>query len=127
VSWTVRVDPVRRVSYVRASGVVRIHDIQAMQMALAAQPCFNPAFPFIFDLREIDDLALSWVDMRQLILASPMDPSTKRAIVVGRIGTLGAARVYELTREWMTGEHAARSFETIDEAIVWLGIEPFQA
>ena len=127
MSWTVRVDPVGRISYVRASGVVRIGDISAMQMALAAQPRFDPTFPFLFDLRDVDDLALSWVDIRHAILASPMDHSTRRAIVVKSIGALGTARVYEVTREWMTGEHAARAFESFEEAVAWLGVERFQS
>jgi hypothetical protein len=125
--WTVRVDPVQRISYVRASGVVRIDDVSAMQMALAAQPRFDPTFPFLCDLRDVEDLSLSWADIRQAILASPMDHSTRRAIVVRSIGTLGTARVYEVTREWMTGEHAARAFESFEEAVAWLGVERFQS
>ena len=43
--FSIHVDPVRRVSYVRMSDTVTFDDLGAAQRALVAEPAFDPTFP----------------------------------------------------------------------------------
>ena len=123
MAFSIRVDPVRRVSYVGMSGTVTFDDLAAAQRALAAEPAFNPAFPLLLDLFDADDVRLTRREMQSLVGISALAPSTRRAILVGGRGVLGMARLYETIRENDTATDVVRACQTLEEAAAWLMID----
>ena len=123
MSFSIRVDPIRRVSYVRLSGAVMFDDLASAQRALAVEPAFDPTFPLLLDLRDADDVRLTRREMQSLAGVSALAPSTRRAILVGGPGVLGMARVYETIRENETATDVVRTCQTIEEAVAWLMVD----
>src|SRR3954452_5987750 len=67
VPWTLRVDPRNRVSYISFTGLITFSDLAAAQVALAADPTFDPAFPLLIDLRCATEIVLTRDDMHALV------------------------------------------------------------
>jgi hypothetical protein len=123
MAFTIRVDAARRVSYVCVSGIVTFDDLAAAQRALASEPAFDPTFPLLLDLRDADDVRLTWREMQSLATVSALAPLTRRAILVGGPGVLGMARLYETTREHETATDVVRACQTLEEAAAWLTVD----
>ena len=123
MSLTIRVDPARRVSYVRLSDTVTFDDLATAQRALASDPAFDPTFPLLLDMRAASDVRLTWREMQSLAGISALAPTTRRAILVGAPGVLGMARLYETLREHETAADVVRACQTIEEAVLWLKVD----
>jgi hypothetical protein len=121
--FSIHVDPVRRVSYVRMSDTVTFDDLAAAQRALVAEPAFDPTFPLLLDLRDANDVRLTWREMQSLAGVSALALSTRRAILVGGPGVLGMARLYETIREHETATDVVRACQTLEEAAAWLMVD----
>jgi hypothetical protein len=122
VPSSVRVDRERRVSYVSLSGLVTFSDLAQAYDALAALPSFDPTFPVLVDLRAATDVVLTHDDMRALAAVVTVAPSTRRAILVGSLGILGMAQMYEAMRRSQTDADVVRACQTLDAAAAWLGV-----
>ena len=120
--WAVHVDPKGRVSYVLLSGIVTFQDVADAQTRLAADPAFDPRAPLVIDIRHGKDLRLTWSEIHQVIDASPLLDSTRRAVVAGEANVLGTARVYEVALENKKAGANLRIFKTLEDAAEWLGV-----
>jgi len=118
-----RVDVDHHLSCVSGSGIVTFEELADCERALAADPCFDPTFPFLLDLRGVEDVRLTAVQMQSLAVASPVGRSTRRAIVADRPVVFGVGRMYEVVRENRIGTDVVRVCRTLEEAGNWLGID----
>jgi len=125
--FSIHIDPVHRVSYVRMSDMVTFDDLAAAQRAPAGDQAFDPTFPLLLDLRDADDVRLTWREMHSLAGVSALAPSTRRAILVGGPGVLGMARLYGTIRENETATDVVRVCQTLDEAAAWLMIDGLES
>jgi hypothetical protein len=121
--WDVHVDPKQRVSYARLSGLVTFGDIVAMQRKLAIHPLFDARVPLVIDMRHAQDLRLTWPEIQEAIHHSPLDYTTKRAVILDEMDVLGTARVYEMAHEHKKENISLRIFRNVEEAAEWLGVK----
>jgi hypothetical protein len=121
--WAVRIDSKRRVSYATLLGIVTFQDIAAMQAALAAEADFDPRVPLVVDMREAEDLRLTWPELQHVIEHSPLLDDTRRAVLVDVLNVLGTARVFEMAREKKTASRSLRVVKTVEDAAEWLGVK----
>jgi hypothetical protein len=119
--WTLDIDTVHRLAYVRMTDVATFHDIAATQDALRDHPDFDPSFPFLLDARGAK-VQLSQEDMLSIAERTPLAPKTKVAIVVDDPTELARVRDYEFIRELGVESDVTCACRTVDEALAWLGI-----
>jgi hypothetical protein len=116
-----RIDVARRLVLSRAWGIVTAQDLFDHYTALAADPAFDPAFPQLIDLREIERVDMEPSIIRRHALEYLFASGTQRALVT-------ASNIpYQLAR--MYGHFAAyvpqnvRVFRDMHDALQWLGLE----
>src|SRR5690349_24783064 len=105
---TYRIDVDRHLSCVSGTGIVTFKDVADCERALAVDPCFDPAFPLLLDLRGVENVDLTAAQMQSLAAASPVGRWTRRAIVADRPSVFGVARMYEIVRENRMGTDVVR-------------------
>ena len=109
--------------YTRMSGIVTFDELVAWQLQLAADPAFDPTFPLLVDMRDVTEMRLTWTELKLLIVQSPVQMTTRRAILLGNSNVIGSAHVYESLRESLTASSSARVVYTLTEAAQWLGVD----
>ena len=113
-----RIDPKRRMVWVRFGNTLRAQDISNYADALCTNPLFDPSFSELVDLSQVENLDVGAEEALQL--ADEVDPflaTAKRAFVAPSSPTAHAARMHMLLRN---ENQNIRIFESIDEARQWL-------
>ena len=97
-------------------------DIKTSREGYRANPDFSPDMKQLIDLRNVTEVAVTTSDWRALAKTDPFGPGARRALVGDQDLTFGVLRMYEALSE--RPDVAVHVFRKIDEACVWLGIDP---
>lgn len=105
----------------RTSGKFTFDEAKDFRTKLAADPAYNPESPHLIDFSEVEDVDLTFEEIRQLAFADPFGNRARRAIVAPGNHAYGIARMYEaLVR---AGGSPLEVFRDIKAARKWLGLQ----
>ena len=119
------VDPARSLVLTRAWGILTGADMLNHARRLSADPRFQPQFSQLLDFRDITELPITAVEVREVAALNPFGPGARRAIVVASDVAFGMARMYQILVEQSPQEFEV--FRDIDEALRWLGFANVKA
>ncbi len=103
-------------------GVLTDDDLHELYERIRSDPAFDPSFRQLCDLREVTQITTTAEALRSLAQSHVFSPGSRRAFVVGRAVDFGLARMYQAYSE-VEGQ-TVEVFREMDEAKVWLGLEP---
>ena len=103
-------------------GVLTEDDLRELYERIRSDPAFDPSFRQLCDLREVTKITTTAEALRFLAQSRVFSPGSRRAFVVGRAVDLGLARMFQAYSE-VAGQ-TVEVFREMDEAKVWLGLEP---
>lgn len=115
------IDPVRRVVFSRAWGILTDEDLLEHQRQLKADPAFDPSFNQLFDFRCVTESQLTGEGVRQLARRNAFGAHAKRVFVVLSPVMYGMMRMFEILTSDDPDELQVQVSQ-IDEAYQWLGI-----
>ena len=115
------VDAGNRLVITKCSGEVSREEVMASMEKLRSEPDFRSDFHQLADLSGVSKLNLGFNDMEAIHrLCDPFSNQGKRAVIApGRGAVFGLARMYQS----LVDHENFQVFQTIHEAIVWLGLE----
>lgn len=115
------VDAGNRLVITKCSGEVSREEVVTSMEELASRPEFRPDFRQLADLSGVSKLNLGFNDMEAIHrLCDPFSNEGKRAVIAPGHGAIfGLARMYQS----LIDNENFQVFQTIHEAIVWLGLE----
>jgi hypothetical protein len=123
------VDPVRKVSYTTATGVITDADVWEVCVGILSDPGYDPAADHIVDGGGIERLEVSPATLQEaahLFARADRGISTstrpKVAIVAPTDAAFGLARMYETYREMQPSPKRYLVCRTMTEARRWLGL-----
>ncbi len=124
-----RVDPVRKVNYTTATGVITDADLRQACASVVASPEYDPSADHIFDGHAIERLEVTpdtLQEAAQLFARTDrLIPGGRRprvAIVAPADATFGLARMYEAYRAMAPSPKRYLVCRTMEEARRWLGL-----
>ena len=103
-------------------GVLTEDDLRELYERIRSDPAFDPSFRQLCDLREVTKITTTAEALRFLAQSRVFSPGSRRAFVVGRAVDFGLARMFQAYSE-VAGQ-TVEVFREMDEAKVWLGLEP---
>jgi hypothetical protein len=103
-------------------GVLTDDDLRELYERIRSDPAFDPSFRQLCDLREVTKITTTAEALRALAQSHVFSPASRRAFVVGRAVDFGLARMYQAYSE-VEGQ-TVEVFREMDEAKVWLGLNP---
>jgi len=118
MSLSYTIDAQRRLIVVHAAGVLTEMDVTRARDQLRQDPVFDPEFDQLFDLRDVEDIALSKEGMARLADTSILAPSVRRAFVAVTTLQVGMARMFTTFAEQR--QHVTGVFRGLSEAEAWL-------
>jgi hypothetical protein len=116
-----RIDVARRLVLSRAWGVFTAQELYDHFNTLAADPLFDPSFPQLVDLREVERPYLEPSIIGRHALEYLFGGSTQRAIVTSSGVEYQLARMYATIAAYVPQN--VRVFRDMHDAEQWLGIE----
>jgi len=119
---TYRIDPVERLVWSRAWGVVWNEELTAHSRALRADARFHPDFRQLQDFRSVERVELTSAGLREVAALNPFDRGARRAVVVPTDELFGLARMHEQLRK--PGRDELQVFRDLVPALAWLGLPP---
>ena len=123
--WTMpakyRIDVARRLVLSRAWGVFTAQELYDNFNALAADPGFDPSFPQLVDLRDVERPYMEPSIIRRHALEYLFASGTQRAIVTSSDVAYELARMYKTFAEYVPQN--VRVFRDMHDAEQWLGLE----
>ena len=102
--------------------IVTADDLVAGQRALAHAADFDPTFGVVVDLRGVDEIRMTPREMSAVAMFTPLELTTRLAILVRGEGAYGVARLYETVREAVSAGDVVRVCRSVEEAVEWLGV-----
>lgn len=127
MSWTSIIDSHRRLIYTRVSENLTYSDAAAHRVALAGDPCFDPTFSHVLDLRAVTRVVLAAEDVRELASHSALAAPAKQFIVAPSDVAFGISRMYGVYRDDHPEHEHVSVCRTLAEACEGLGIEELPA
>lgn len=115
------IDVTRRVVVSRAWGVLSAAEFMAHQIAVGADPSFDPTFTHLVDLRDVTAFDLDTGTIRSKARSSIFRPGVRRAIVAPSDLAFGLARMFGTYAE--SASQTVAVFRAIEEAEHWLGLD----
>ena len=126
---SIRVDPVRKISYTTATGVITDADLRQVCARILSDPDYDPAADHIFDGNGVERFEVSPATVQEAARlfartdrAVPKGARPKVAIVAPADAAFGLARMYETYREMQTSPKRYLVCRTMTEARRWLGL-----
>src|SRR6187402_1583249 len=119
------IDVARRLVVSRAWGVFSTAELLAHYQAVGTDPCFDPTFAQLVDLRGVTAFDVDSGTLRSKALTSIFQPGVRRAIVAPSDLGLGLARMFGVYAE--SASQTIAVFRAIDEAEGWLGLDAVPA
>ncbi|PYX20915.1 MAG: hypothetical protein DMG82_20525 [Acidobacteria bacterium] len=115
------VDAGNRLVITKCSGAVSRAEVVTSMEELSSQPDFRCDFRQLVDLSRVSKLNVGFNDIEAIHrLCDPFSNEGKRAVIAPGHGAIfGLARMYQL----LVDHENFQVFQTIHEAIVWLGLE----
>lgn len=104
---------------IRGWGVLTIEEVEAMTLALRADPRFRPTLHGVADFREATGMGVSGTDLRTRY-QSALAPNARRAVVVASLEVYGLARMYQLASDYDSASFQV--FSELPPALAWLGL-----
>src|SRR3954465_10520793 len=114
-----RIDVARRLVLTRAWGVFTAQDLYDHYSTLSTDPAFDPSFPQVVDMRDIERVDMEPSIIRRHALEFLFASRTQRAIVTSSDIEYQLARMYKAVAEYVPQN--VRVFRTMHDAEQWLG------
>jgi hypothetical protein len=115
-----RIDVARRLVLSRAWGDFTAQDLYDHYNTLAADPLFDPSFPQLVDLREVERVVMEPSLIMRHALEHLFGSGTQRALVTSSDVEYQLARMYATIAEYVPQN--VRVFRQMQDAEKWLGI-----
>jgi hypothetical protein len=123
--WTMpasyRIDLARRLVLTRAWGVFTAQDLYDHYNTLSTDPAFDPSFPQLVDLRDVERVDMEPSIIRRHALEFLFASGTQRALVTSSDVAYELARMYKTFAEYVPQN--VRVFRDMHDAEQWLGLE----
>ena len=116
-----RIDVARRLVLSRAWGVFTAPDLYDHYTSLAADPAFDPSFPQLVDLRDVERVDMEPSIIRRHALEFLFASGTQRALVTSSDVEYQLARMYGTFAAYVPQN--VRVFRDMHDAEQWLGLE----
>jgi hypothetical protein len=116
-----RIDVARRLVLTRAWGVFTAQDLYDHYNTLAADPAFDPSFPQLVDLRDVERVDMEPSIIRRHALERLFGEGTQRALVTSSDVAYELARIYKTFAEYVPQN--VHVFRDMHDAEHWLGLE----
>ncbi len=116
-----RIDVARRLVLTRAWGVFTAQDLYDHYNSLAADPAFDPSFPQLVDLREVERVDMEPSIIRRHALEFLFGSGTQRALVTASDVAYQLARMYGAFAAYVPQN--VHVFRDMHDAEHWLGLE----
>jgi hypothetical protein len=120
-----QIDPVRKLSYTTATGVVTDAELRQLCASMLANPDYDPSVDHIFDGHGIERLEVTpgtVQEAAQLFARTDRRRQPRVAIVAPADATFGIARMYEEYRAMLPSPKSYLVCRTMEEARRWLGL-----
>jgi hypothetical protein len=118
MSLSYTIDANRRLIIVRAAGVLTEGDVTRLRERIRVDPAFDAHHDQLFDVRDVEDIALSKEGMARLADTSILTPEVRRAFVAATTLQYGMARMFTTLSEQRN--HVTQVFRQIEDAEAWL-------
>lgn len=113
-----KIDKERRLVMTTVSGVPTFAEAVEFQNNLKNDPDFDPSFSHLMDFRSVSRVDLTGDEIRALAVANVFSANSRRAFLVNNDVGYGIGRMFGTLRE-ITGDHGARVFRDLDQALEW--------
>ena len=114
------VDPVLRMVFTRAEGILTEFETTDLYRRIRQDPDFDPGFSQLCDLTVVEEIQTSAPYLRELARQSIFSSGARRAFVTSQLFHYGLARMLQSFCEIEGTEVAV--FKTMAEAEEWLGL-----
>jgi hypothetical protein len=111
-----RIDITKRLVLVKFTGSWTPEDIESYLARLHADQRFSPTYDEIADLTEVENVAISDLQMMNLSAKVPFCSNSKRALVASTRGQNHAAHLHRIIRKGTR----VRVFDSVQEAAQWI-------
>jgi len=118
MSLAYTIDTNRRLIVMHAAGVLTEGDVTRVREQILRDPAFDPTYDQLFDVSDVEDIALSKESMARLADTSILSPAVRRAFVATTTLQYGMARMFTTMSEQRN--HVTQIFRGLDEAEAWL-------
>ncbi len=123
--WNFRIYAERRLVVTTAWDKVTGAEAVEHQRKLLNDPGFEPDFFQLLDLGDVTDIQIDRVTVEQLARPKIFSAQSRRACFAPTPLAYGMARMIIAFREAYGGEEQIQVFKDRDEALLWLGVAPF--
>ena len=114
------IDLARSLVLSRGWGILTDDELLAHVRALTVDPRFARNFHQLADLRDVADVEVTALTIREMARLNPYGKGSRRAVVVTSDVLFGMARMYQILRDEPTDE--MEIFRKLDDALRWLGV-----
>jgi hypothetical protein len=114
------IDPVRRMVFTRAEGILTEPETSDLYRKIRQDPAFDPGFSQLCDLTVVEEIQTSAPYLRELATQSIFSRGARRAFVTSQVFHYGLARMLQSFCEIEGTEIGV--FKTMTEAEAWLGL-----
>ena len=118
MSTSFQIDSKKHLIIAAWKGDIRDKNLLETIRELQKRADYNPMYNQLHDLRGVGLTDVTGGAMRELIAIDPIQPGTKRALVISDNVTLGHARLYEMIANVDQSQY--QIFKNMEEAETWL-------
>ncbi len=115
------INPEARVVSAEYYGTLELADVRKNQSEMRADPGFDPSFNYLVDLRGVQTMGLSSMDMQTASQESFFNDNIKVAVVAATDLHFGMSRVFEMSHD--KREKTVKVFRDADDARRWIGLD----
>jgi hypothetical protein len=125
MSWSYQIDKERRLVTTTAWDEIDGDQVLDHQRRLLSDPDFNPDFYQLVDCTRVTKIAIDLAAVGQIADVNLFSGKSRRAWFAGSNQlAYGMSRMFIAFRR-VTGEEQMQVFKDRDEALQWLGVDPF--
>lgn len=120
------IDKARRLVISLGWDPLTFSDFREQQESFIRDPDFDPAFNQLVDVTRVTSLSLSTEEAKLISGRSIFLPTSRRAVVASTPAVFGMGRMMDAYHTIATGRENVAVFYDREEAMRWLGLEPFE-